>query len=360
MMKFDIFMSFNRIHEPDHYERSLFEERLAEAVTADQLGYDCIWVPEHHLIHFMQAPSASLLSLHIGLNVSCRVGQMVNLLNYRHPLVTAAEIGFVDNALNGRLELGVGRGAYQYEFDRLGIPFTEAQPRFLEALDILERIWENESGAISYHGKYFDIDDSYVWPRPQQRPHPRLWYAAMSSPSVRMAASQGYNVANWPFLRPMSAVKEVATVFHEARQEHGGERGVQQLAIMRSAFAADTAAEARRHVKEALINHRINQRLHYFTQNSDLRGYVSPEPVDNEPGESEIYQNMIMGTTEECLEKVEEYDTLGVDRLLLHFDFGPDHREVLESIRVFAEGVIEPYRRRAAACSRDQSRKEPQ
>jgi flavin-dependent trigonelline monooxygenase, oxygenase component len=355
MMKFDVFLSFNRIHEPEHYERSLFEERLTEAVTADTLGYDCIWVPEHHLIHFMQAPSASLLSLHIGLNVSCRVGQMVNLLNYRHPLVSAGEIAFVDNALKGRLELGVGRGAYQYEFERLGIPFDEAQPRFLESLEILERIWESDSTAVSYHGKYFDIDDCYVWPRPYQRPHPRLWYAAMSSPSVKMAASKGYNVANWPFLRSMSAVKEIAAAFHEAREERGGERGAQQLAIMRSAFAAESVPRARRHVREALVNHRINQRLHYFTQNSDARGYVSPEPVNNEPDEDEIYQNMLIGTAEECLEKVEEYDALGVDRLLLHFDFGPDHEEVLESMRTFAEGVIEPYRRRAGAYSLDHS-----
>ncbi|GAB2963261.1 LLM class flavin-dependent oxidoreductase [Amycolatopsis acidiphila] len=345
MIEFDVFISYNRIHRPEYYQRSLFAERLDEAKLADRLGYGCVWVPEHHLIHFMQAPSASLLAMQIGLNVDCKVGQMVNLLNYRHPLITAGEVAFLDNALEGRLELGVGRGAYEYEFERLGIPFAEAQPRFLEALEVLEKIWNSESAAITHKGRYFDIDEAYVWPRPYQKPHPRLWYAAMSGPSVKMAASKGYHVANWPFLRPMSAVKDIADTFHEAREQAGGVRGEQQLAIMRSAFAAETAAEARRHTGEALTNHRINQRLHHFTQNADPRGVVSPEPIDNEPDEATIYQNMLMGTPEECLAKVEEYEALGVDRLLLHFDFGPDHEAVLESMRVFAEGVIEPYRR---------------
>jgi alkanesulfonate monooxygenase SsuD/methylene tetrahydromethanopterin reductase-like flavin-dependent oxidoreductase (luciferase family) len=343
-VKFDVFMSYHRIHEPEHYQRSVVEERLAEAKLADELGFDCIWVPEHHLIHFMQAPSSSLLSVQIGLNVSCDVGQMVNLLNYRHPLIAAGEVALADHILGGRLQLGVGKGAYAYEFERLGLSFADAQPRFLEALEILEQVWSSEDKAVSFHGEHFDFEDAYVWPRPLQRPHPPLWYAAMSIPSIQAAAKRGYHVANWPFLRPMSAVKAVAEAFHESRDASGGQRGVQQLAIMRGAFAAETQAEARRHIGEAAMNNRISQRLHHFAQNSDGRGVVTADPVDNEPGEREIYDNMIMGTPEECLAKIEEYESLGVDRLLLHFDFGPEHEAVMESMRVFSEGVIRPFR----------------
>jgi alkanesulfonate monooxygenase SsuD/methylene tetrahydromethanopterin reductase-like flavin-dependent oxidoreductase (luciferase family) len=343
-MKFDVFLSYHRIHEPEHYDASVVEERLAQAKLADELGFDCIWVPEHHLIHFMQAPSSSMLSVQIGLNVSCQVGQMVNLLNYRHPLIAAGEIALADHILGGRLQVGVGKGAYAYEFERLNLSFAEAQPRFLEALEILERVWANEDKSITFRGEHFDIRDAYVWPRPLQYPHPPLWYAAMSIPSVQAAAARGYNVANWPFLRPMSAVRAVAEAFHEARQEAGRERGSQQLAVMRGAFAADTAAEARRHLGEAAMNNRISQRLHNFSDNADDRGFVTAEPVDGEPDDEAIYNNMIMGTPEECLAKVEEYESLGVDRLLLHFDFGPEQEAVLDSMRTFAEGVIRPFR----------------
>jgi alkanesulfonate monooxygenase SsuD/methylene tetrahydromethanopterin reductase-like flavin-dependent oxidoreductase (luciferase family) len=343
-MRFGIFLSYQRIYAPEHYERDLFEERLEMAVEADRLGYEILWVPEHHLIHFMQAPSLAVLATQIGLSVECTVGTMVALLTYRHPLVTAGELALLDRVLGGRLELGVGRGAYEYEFERLGVPFKEGKERFFETLDTLEKIWHSPDRSVSYEGQYNSFDEAYVWPRPAQTPHPPLWVAAMTPPTIDWAARNGYNVTNWPFLRDMSDVANVAQVFHTAREESGGVRGEQKLGILRGAFAAETEAEAASHVEEALINHRINQRLHYFTQNSDPRGVVSADPVENEPSNEEIYDNLIMGTPEQCLEKVERYEELGVDDLLLMFDYGPSHEAVMESMRVFAEGVMNPYR----------------
>jgi alkanesulfonate monooxygenase SsuD/methylene tetrahydromethanopterin reductase-like flavin-dependent oxidoreductase (luciferase family) len=344
-VKFDIFLSYHRIHEPEHYSTSVIEERLEQAKLADRLGYDCIWVPEHHLIHFMQAPSSALLSTQIGLNVSCDVGQMVNLLNYRHPLITAGEIALTDHILGGRLQLGVGKGAYAYEFERLGLSFEEANPRFLEALDVLEEIWASPEKAISHHGPHFDIEDAYVWPRPLQEPHPPLWYAAMSPGSISAAASRGYNVATWPFLRPLEAVETAAEAFRQGRAEAESPAG-QQFAVMRGAWTTNSKAEAQRVVEDAALNNRIGQRLHHFRQNSDDRAVVAPEPVEHEPTHQEIYENLIMGTAEECRAKVEAYERLGVDRLLLHFDFGPGQDDVLTAMTNFAEGVIKPLRAR--------------
>src|SRR4051812_33348526 len=110
VLTFSIFLSYQRIHPPEAYQgQPLFEEKLDEAKLADELGYDLLWLPEHHLIHFMQCPSTLLLATQIGLNVKMRVGTMVSLLTYRHPLVTAGEIAVADQILGGRLELGVGR-----------------------------------------------------------------------------------------------------------------------------------------------------------------------------------------------------------------------------------------------------------
>ena len=348
-LTFSIFLSYQRIHPPEAYEgQPIYEERLTEAKLADELGYDLLWIPEHHLIHFMQAPSTLLLATQLGLNVRMRVGTMVSLLVYRHPLITAGEIALTDQILGGRLELGVGRGAYEYEFERLGIPFAEGKERFAEALRAVEHIWRNPEGGEPFKGDFWNFDGSYVWPPPAQLPHPPIWYAAMSEPSIELAAAAGYHVTNWPFLGPMSRVAKVADVFHAARESAGGVRGEQQLGILRGAFVAETEEEARRHVETALVNHRINQRLHHFTQRADPRGYVAPEPLDEEPSADEVYENLIMGTPDQCLAKVEEYDALGVDQILLMFDFGAPHDEVMRSMRLFAEEVMQPYRERQA------------
>lgn len=344
MLRFGIFLSYQRIYSPEHYTADLFTEKVAEAVEADRLGYEIIWIPEHHLIHFMQVPSVTILATQIGLNVKCDVGTMVALLTYRHPLVTAGELGLLDRVLAGRLQVGVGRGAYEYEFERLGVPFAEGKDRFVEALDTLERIWHSPEHAVSYEGRFHSFAEAYVWPRPVQRPHPPLWVAAMTPPTIDTAARAGYHVTNWPFLRDMSDVAKVADVFHRGREEGGGIRGEQRLGILRGAFVAETEEEAALHVKEALINHRINQRLHYFTQNADPRGVVAPEPLTDEPTADKIYENLIMGTPEQCLEKIKRYEELGVDDLLLMFDFGPSHEDVMRSMQLFAEEVIKPYR----------------
>ncbi|MCW2609155.1 MAG: flavin-dependent trigonelline monooxygenase, oxygenase component [Actinomycetota bacterium] len=345
-MEFAVFLSHQRIYAPDQYTTSLYAEKRAEAVAAERLGYDMVWVPEHHLIHFMQAPNALMLAMNVGRDLAIRVGTMATLLTLRHPLITAGEIAVADESLEGRLELGVGRGAYEYEFERLGVPFAENKERFAETLGFLEDLWASESGSASLDGKFFDIPQAPVWPRPVQRPHPPVWIAAMTPPTIEWAAGAGYNVANWPFIRPMSVVEQVATTFHAAREAAGGKRGEQRLTVLRSGFPTKSTAELDARVEQALINHRINQRLHYFTQNADPSGYVSPDPLEKEPTPQDVRENLIFGDPAICLEKVEEYHRLGVDQLMIQFDFGPTHEEVLEAMEVFAKEVIEPFRAR--------------
>jgi flavin-dependent trigonelline monooxygenase, oxygenase component len=352
-MRFSVFLSYQRTGSPDEYERAPFEEKLAEAKVADAFGADTIWVPEHHLIHFMQTPSTLLLAAQIGLNTSARIGTMVSLLNYRHPLVSAGEIAVADHILKGRLELGVGRGAYEYEFERLGIPFAEGKERFNEALAAHEVIWHSPDGAVSFDGRFTQFGPSYVWPRPYQEPHPPVWVAAMTEPTIEKAVRDGYHVTNWPFLSSIERVQKVCDVFHGVREDEGVPRGRQLLGILRGAWVAETAGEAERHVETALVNHRINQRLHHFTQKADPKGYVFPEPVDNEPTPAEVYENLLMGTPAQVIEKLEAYEAAGVDEVLLMFDFGAPHDEVLESMRLFGEEVLAPYRERHPATDVD-------
>ena len=160
-MDLSIFISHQRVEPNETFSSNLYVEKLAEAKLADKLGFSCIWVPEHHLIQFMQAPNGLLLATYYGAQVSCPVGQMVNLLLYRHPLVSAGEIALADQLLGGRLQLGLGRGAYNYEFKRLGISWDVAEAKFLECVDVLEKVWASPDRGISYdgHGEYVTNND---------------------------------------------------------------------------------------------------------------------------------------------------------------------------------------------------------
>jgi alkanesulfonate monooxygenase SsuD/methylene tetrahydromethanopterin reductase-like flavin-dependent oxidoreductase (luciferase family) len=344
-MDFTIFLSHMRLDAPHDGPETLYAEKQEEAKLADRLGFDTIWVPEHHLIHFMQVPSGLLLAAHYGSQVSCKIGQMVNLLLYRHPLVTAGEIAQADLLLNGRLQLGVGRGAYDYEFRRLGITWDVAEEKFLECLAILEKIWANPESGIRYDGKFFSFDTTYVWPRPVSKPHPPIWYAAMTPPVIEFAAQRGYHVATWPFLRPMSFVEDITATFHQARERAGNGFDQQQLALMRPVFVARTEAEARKSVPTMLSNHRLSQRIRAAGVETDSRGYIAPDPIDNEPSLDEAFEVMIAGSPQQCIDKLARYQELGVSQFITWFDFGLEHQQNLDTMQLFAEEVMAPFQK---------------
>lgn len=349
-MEFGLFLSHQRIRRPECYSMSIYEEKRAEAELADSLGYDMVWVPEHHLIHFMQAPNALMLAQHVGRDLRIRVGTMATLLPLRHPLITAAEIAMTVGVLGDRFELGIGRGAYQYEFERLGVPFDETRARFDEIFGFLESLWKSPTGAAGLSGAHYDFPTAAPWPQLHGAAVPRVWVTAMTEPSIRGAASVGRDVATWPFIRPMAALEVLTTAFHEGREEAGARRGAQQLTVLRAGFVSESEAEIEERVEEALINHRINQRLHYFTQNADVSGVVEPEPLESEPTPAEVRENLLIGTPDEVLDKVRQYDALGVDQLMVQFDYGPDHEAVRRSMRLFASDVMAPFRAERSAA----------
>src|SRR5262249_23528853 len=120
--------------------------------------------------------------------------------------------------------------------------------------------------------------------------------------------------------------------------------GDQRLAILRGAWAAETEQEARKAIQTVRTNNRIAILLHNFEQSADSRGYVPPDPIENEPTPDQAFDNLIFGSPEQCFAKVRRYPALGVDDLPLMFDFGGPNAEVMEAMRVFAEGVMKPYR----------------
>jgi len=342
-MQFGLFLSHQRIHEPSAYTEPLMVEKRREAELADEVGFDMIWVPEHHLIHFMQAPNALMLAQHHGRDLSIRVGTMATLLPLRHPLITAAEVGLTASVLGDRFEFGVGRGAYEYEFVRLGVPFEDAPQRFEDILKFLEELWESENGAAAMSNGVYDFPKAAPWPRMPKREDLRVWWAAMTPPSILKAATAGYNVATWPFIRPMSALAPAVEAFHEGVRANGLQ-AKQEITVLRAAYVSHSEEEIEKRIDEALINHRINQRLHHFIQNADESGVVSPDPLDKEPSREEVRENLLFGTPDEVIAKIREYEEMGVDQIMTQFDFGPDHATIAESMRLFASEVIEPMR----------------
>ncbi|MCU1439670.1 MAG: class flavin-dependent oxidoreductase [Rhodoglobus sp.] len=340
-MEFGVFLPY-QVFNPGEEQDSLSDRMLETAVAADKAGVSYVWVPEHHFVHFLQSPSALIAATQIGQHVRCRVGTAVIVLPYHNPVILAGEIAQADRALHGRLELGVARGAYKYEFEKLGVPFEESLPQFIETLESLQALLGNETDPTSFQGKYVNFDNMYIWPRPVQRPNPPLWMGSQSPAAVKDAASRGFNVLNSLFLWDDEHVANVAKAFAEGQAE-GGHTDT-KLGLTRYSLIVDKESEIDDRIDELIHGWRIHAQLHDFVQNSDAIGRVTSRPQPSEPTRDEVRRTLMIGTAEQVTEKLEFYASVGVSLVNLNQSFGSSHERVLESTAAFAP-IIEQFAR---------------
>jgi len=174
-------------HQP---YQDLYAEVLEQIVWAEQIGYDDVWLTEHHFAEDGHAPSPLPQAAAIAVKTkTMRIGTGVMLLPLYHPVRVAEDAAIIDILSNGRFELGVGVGYRVEEFAGLGIPRNQRGRRANESLEIIRRLWAGET--VTYNGKYFQIENARLTPGPVQQPHPPIWVGGFSPAAVKRAARLG-------------------------------------------------------------------------------------------------------------------------------------------------------------------------
>ena len=171
-----------------------YHETLEQIVYADELGFDTAWLAELHFNRpFSIMPAPLIVAAALAQRTTrIRLGTAVALLPLQHPLRTAEDAATVDILSQGRLEFGVGRGTIALHFQGFNVSRDESRERFEEALTILEQAWTQET--CRFDGKYFQVPDTAVVPKPLQKPHPPLRIAANSPETAGFSGERGYPV----------------------------------------------------------------------------------------------------------------------------------------------------------------------
>jgi len=145
--------------------RDLYRESLAQAEAAEQLGFDSIWLTEHHFTDDGYLPALMPAAAAIAARTTrVSIGTYVLLAPFYHPLRLAEDAAFVDVVSGGRLRLGIGLGYRAEEFEGFGVPRAQRLGRTLETIEILKLAWSGE--RFSFDGRYFKFRDVRVLPRP--------------------------------------------------------------------------------------------------------------------------------------------------------------------------------------------------
>lgn len=169
-----------------------YEDRLRMLEYADEAGFWCYHLAEHHGTPLGMAPSPNLFLAAAAQRTSrLRLGPLVQLLPLYHPLRNIEEVCILDNLTKGRLELGVGRGVSPAELAIYGVDIEESRDRFRESLAIL--VQGLSTGHIDYQGRYYTLRDVELPMQPFQRPYPPLWYPTSNANSLPWIAAEGFN-----------------------------------------------------------------------------------------------------------------------------------------------------------------------
>jgi alkanesulfonate monooxygenase SsuD/methylene tetrahydromethanopterin reductase-like flavin-dependent oxidoreductase (luciferase family) len=171
-------------------DHEIYSAVFNQIERAEQLGFDDVWLSEHHFVDDAYSPSMLAIGCAIAARTKrIRIGTSVLLLPLHDPVRTAEDAVTLDVISNGRLELGLGVGYRVEEFTGFNIDPKERAKRMDEGIEIIQRLFNGE--RFTFEGKHYTYRDIQLFPRPVQKP-PKLWIAGFSNVAVRRAARVGH------------------------------------------------------------------------------------------------------------------------------------------------------------------------
>lgn len=289
MTKMSVWYDFRNPIEYRMEWADLYDGLIDQAVLAEQLGFDGIWVSEHHFLEEGYLPSlAPMLAALASRTSVAKLGTAVLLAPLHHPLRLAEDFAFLDQLSRGRLEIGIAPGYRPEEFRVLGIPKAERGRRTDEAIEILQLAWRGE--RFSYESEHFSFEDVIVAPPPFQPGGPPLWIGGNSVFASKRAAKYGCG-----FMPDSGAGLDIYDAYTENYQ---GTRAP-CLATNRVVFAAETHDKAWELAGESLL-YQFNGYRKWFSDagDDDTHGAALTDYRDLKPAA------YFVGTPDEIIESI--------------------------------------------------------
>lgn len=322
----------------DHLDASgapmaaLYADRLDFARAAERFGFAAYYVAEHHSTPLGHASSPSVflaaLSQHTA---TMRIGSMVHVLPAYQPLRLAEEICMLDHLSNGRLDIGVGRGASPYEVGLFGIGTQDARAVFEEALAVIRAFLRDD--VLSHRGEFYTYRDIPLTMRPLQPGGPPMWYGAFSERNLRFAAEHGLNIT---LSGPPQRLRELSSRYLELWREVQQGAPPPGMASMYQMFVAQSDEEAARIVAPAYAKW-YESMTHLWRHNNAMPRETLPPTFEQAMRQGSI----IAGSAETVRHRMQQIlDASGLDRLLLQCNLGTmPHQAALDSLQRFHEEV---------------------
>ncbi len=328
-------------HWPDRSRpwAEMYPAMVEQARRAEALGFASLSIPEHHFMNYLTHPSALLSAVKVA-SVTERIPIVTSVLvlPFCDVRQLAGYIAQTDHLTDGRLQIGVGRGAFRYEFDRLDKKIEESRDIFDESLDLLEALLTQEN--VSWSSPNYRFEALTVTPRPLQQPRPPIWIAALHPDAIAACVKRGYNIQTTPLRDPFEAARQQAAGFYRGVAAAGDAGQARRLSLLRNCHVAIDRDDARQAIALAYEKHRLFSNVRR-TEGTIRDGFIEPMTVPETL--EDIAASVIIDTAEGVIEKLRAYEGLGIHELILDMDFGQGQAAVLASMTRFHRDVMPAF-----------------
>ncbi len=343
-MKFQLAVNMERIDDSLDM-KDVARHTLEMVQMAEDGGFDIAWAAEHHALEMTIAPNPfQILTWWAGETSRIRLGTAVATAAYWHPINLAGEAALLDLISGGRLEFGIGSGAYQREFDRMhpGLKQSDAWRYMQEMLPALRELWK---GDYAHGGEFWQFPTSTSVPKPVQ-PEVPVWVAARSPITYDYAMREKAHIMCWPLTRPHAEAELYKQQLDEAiaKADNGW---TPRFALMRHACVWDNNSD-RQGALDA-IRTVLSQFENLFRNAGDVHnGFPASIPLDQLTGREQydpamLEENLMFGTPETVIGKLRRYQELGVSEFIYYASMGLGLEAQKRSLKMFCDEVIPEF-----------------
>ncbi|MEM7239027.1 MAG: LLM class flavin-dependent oxidoreductase [Pseudomonadota bacterium] len=325
----------------------VYADMLEQARLADRMGFDAVSITEHHLINCLMMPAPLQFAVKIASQTErVKIMTSVVVLPLHDMRIFAGEVVAADIFTDGRLVLGVGRGAFPYEMGRMGIAMDETRERFDESLDVLQMLLSRED--VSWDGTYYQFEPLTIMPRPVRPGGPPMMMAVMNPQGIHACTRRGFHIQTTPLAGNHQLLLDQVDAFGRAKDEMGAAGDHLTLTLSRVSFVARNAADRQRKVETA---HSYYSRFdNVMAGGPGLVDAGMIRPLPRNQTVDELAESLLICTADEMIDKLGPYQDLGIDRVILNVNFGVDQSETLEALQAFAEEVMPHFTGRPAGA----------
>ncbi|TLP69391.1 LLM class flavin-dependent oxidoreductase [Parasedimentitalea maritima] len=344
-MEFSLFAHMERL-TPDQPHDVLHNEFISLCKMADEGGMRAVWTGEHHGMEFTIAPNPLLTLVDLAHHTkNIQLGTGTVIAPFWHPIKLAGETAAADVMTGGRIELGIARGAYSYEYERMmpGMDAWEAGQRMRESTPLLQKLW---AGDCAHDGEFYSFPSTTSAPKPLQENGPPIWLAARDPNSHEFGVQHGFNIQVTPMWQGMAEVETLMQRFNAACETYSGKRP--KIMLLQHTFVGADEADVAQAAQE------FSRFYSYFGawfQNKRPVKQGLIDPLSDEEiaantlmAPDNMRRDLNMGTAAEVIDRIKRYEDLGYDEFSFWIDSGMSFERKRESLARFINDVMPAFK----------------